>query len=226
MLTSEFLVALARKLRAPLSFSLLCFLIGIILRRDIPTPYQPIPFLIGIAGFVLYGSLAFFQIRKQHNPLVQGISSAKNINKSAVANQNRGILLQIVNNYANYASRPDVNKRATKKQPEDYLDWVEESFRNITLRGIEQEGRQVVTLPLERIYVPLCAEIDLREFQENEEIYETEKSNQKVILLNQALRLSPPRLIVTGGPGCGKSTVLQHFAWTLAVAIKSGNAAL
>ncbi|MEZ4727898.1 MAG: SUMF1/EgtB/PvdO family nonheme iron enzyme [Caldilineaceae bacterium] len=43
------------------------------------------------------------------------------------------------------------------------------------------------------------------------------------IRLDQLLELAP-QLVVTGGPGCGKTTVLQHIAWTLAVALTENSA--
>jgi energy-coupling factor transporter ATP-binding protein EcfA2 len=40
------------------------------------------------------------------------------------------------------------------------------------------------------------------------------------------LLLQGNRLAVIGAPGCGKTTVLQHIAWTLAQALRTGRAQL
>ncbi|MCL5999848.1 MAG: hypothetical protein M1546_27880, partial [Chloroflexi bacterium] len=42
------------------------------------------------------------------------------------------------------------------------------------------------------------------------------------VALDEVLSLGN-RLVVTGGPGCGKTTVLLHIAWVLATAILDGS---
>lgn len=95
-----------------------------------------------------------------------------------------------------------------RRQIADYLIWVRERFGTIELRGVHRDGRQVVQLDLETVYVPLAAATNGRDIQLNE-----------VLAQGQ-------RLIITGGPGSGKTTVLQHIAWVLASAILQNNLSL
>ena len=44
MVTKEFLVALIKQLKAPLAFTVLMFVVGIVLRNEIPISYQPVPY--------------------------------------------------------------------------------------------------------------------------------------------------------------------------------------
>jgi formylglycine-generating enzyme required for sulfatase activity len=108
-----------------------------------------------------------------------------------------------------------------KTQIAGYLAWVEEAFGVITLRGIEQSGRQVVELPLDSVYVPLQAEHTMEKHEQISQSMEAEskEKNTRKVELNQVLSLAN-RLIITGGPGSGKTTVLQHIAWSLAHAIR------
>jgi len=87
-----------------------------------------------------------------------------------------------------------------------YLTWMRERFGTIELRGIKREGQQVVQLDLETVYVPLEAEV----LVEGERWHFTH--------LDHVLNLGT-RLVITGGRGSGKTTVLQYIAWTLATAI-------
>ncbi|KXK14801.1 MAG: signal transduction protein [Chloroflexi bacterium OLB14] len=122
-------------------------------------------------------------------------------------------------------------RKKLKKQLEEYLDWVQESFGTIVLRGIERGGEQVVNIPLETIYVPLQAEIQVLDNEDDtEKIKSTEisemmireKMASKRINLNEILSFGN-RLIITGGPGSGKTTVLLHLAWALAASLRGSS---
>lgn len=115
-----------------------------------------------------------------------------------------------------------------KRQILEYLDWVQENFGTIVLRGIERGGEQAVNLPLESVYVPLQAEIESQrrdsEFTKDPEKFrlnpkDVTELSLKNIQLNQVLSFGN-RVILTGGPGCGKTTVLLHLAWTLANSLR------
>ena len=121
----------------------------------------------------------------------------------------------IINNH--YGSHSQVERQELQQQLEEYLKWASETYGCITLRGIEQAGRQVVNLPLEQVYVPLQAErsADGRYAVKNEEISVEDQERQQQVLLSEIFKLGK-RIIITGGPGSGKTTVLQHMAWALA----------
>lgn len=87
----------------------------------------------------------------------------------------------------------------------DYLVWMQSRYGVIELRGIKRRGRQVVQLDLQAVYVPLEAEI-------------YRLSRWERVELDQVLSLDQ-YIVITGGPGSGKTTVLQHLAWTLTEAI-------
>jgi formylglycine-generating enzyme required for sulfatase activity/transcriptional regulator with XRE-family HTH domain len=95
----------------------------------------------------------------------------------------------------------------------EYLTWLEDSTRTIELRGISARDTRV-SLPLAEIFVPLKAEVtDQRRHGE-----------ERQIDLDQVLTVGE-RLAVIGGPGSGKSTVLQYIAWVLATALLDNDGA-
>lgn len=138
----------------------------------------------------------------------RSVSTTRDITKSLVITGDNNSITQIIQNY----TQDDliVEPVRLRKQIEEYLIWVRERFAHIELRGIQHEARQVIQLDLPAVYVPLEAII---------------QESRREITLNEALGLGE-RLIVTGGPGCGKTTVLQHIAWTLSEAILTNNVAL
>jgi len=113
---------------------------------------------------------------------------------------------QIVNHYY-AASDQRLSKKQIAQQVEGYLRWLQARTENIELRGIERAGgAPVVVVPLETAYVPLRARW---------------MRGDTDIALNEVLRLGN-RLVIVGGPGSGKTTVLLHMAWALASSLLSG----
>ncbi|WP_169250604.1 SUMF1/EgtB/PvdO family nonheme iron enzyme [Candidatus Competibacter phosphatis] len=113
---------------------------------------------------------------------------------------------QIVNNYC-AASDRRLSKEQIAQQVAGYLRWLQARTENIELRGIERAGgAPVVLLPLETAYVPLRAKW---------------MRGDTDIALNKVLG-SGNRLVIVGGPGSGKTTVLLHMAWALASSLLNG----
>jgi len=108
---------------------------------------------------------------------------------------------------------PDTMQETLHQQIGAYLKWAQEAFRDVILSGIERQNTQVIQLPLDSIYVPLDAE-----YLDNTQGVEQTQPSSKMIQMSELFGLGQ-RLIITGGPGSGKSTVLQHIAWVLAEAI-------
>lgn len=92
-----------------------------------------------------------------------------------------------------------------------YLSWVQARTQTIELRGIERAGgAPIVLLPLETAYVPLRAR-SMNGFDDR----------LRDIELSEVLGLGN-RLVIVGGPGSGKTTVLKHVAWALATSLLTG----
>jgi predicted NACHT family NTPase len=107
-----------------------------------------------------------------------------------------------------------------KEQIEDYLKWVEERYGTIELRGIKREDSPIVQLDLETVYVPLEAVTYVPENLGLSPASGHRLSEPRDIRLDQVLHLGT-RLIITGGPGSGKTTVLLYIAWVLASALNA-----
>jgi predicted NACHT family NTPase len=132
-----------------------------------------------------------------------------------------------------------------------YLDWVRAANGRVVLRGIKRGGQQAVELSLDEVYVPLAAETlpDARAELKRELGLRGARPEELALSLSKGFSLASPgqggaetlrvsdqprqitmrqllaqgsRLAVIGAPGCGKTTVLQHVAWSLAEALRSG----
>lgn len=109
-------------------------------------------------------------------------------------------ITQIINQYRR--DDKEIDEQPLQRQISYYLRWIQGRYGAIDLRGLYRGGRQVLQLDLETVYVPLKA----RQYSGH------------IIDMNKILQQGD-RLVITGGPGCGKTTVLQYIAYTLATAI-------
>ena len=218
----EILKEMAGKLTAGLAFVII-FVFMILQFGDFN---QNIIFVIAGIGYLGYFLLEFSRTRQRIAPEREDVVEIKGDVADAVINSgDNNHITYIVNRYS---PRSGVSKEELYAQIEGYLSWVEEEFGKITLYGIEQGGRQVVELPLETVYVPLRAEYAAKEQEvgfSEKEIAKREQAASREISLDEVLSLSS-RIIITGGPGSGKTTVLQHIAWTLAHDIRRDSATL
>ena len=221
----DFITELAKKLTPGLAFAALMYWLVAMYGERIPPQYQTIPYILVIGGFLVYVVITIVRVRQESQPTEQGnVEIGQGVEESVIVTGQKNQITQIVNHYA--SAHPETNKAELNAQIAGYLAWVEETFGKITLRGIEQSGRQVVELPLDTIYVPLQAEYTSEKDADPLQRLQAEEAAERSqkVALNEILALGA-RLIVTGGPGSGKTTVLQHIAWTLAYAIHSEQAA-
>ena len=152
-----------------------------------------------------------------------------------------GGLIEVASGKSYQSPSGDARPPAGKTYPVDgYLRWLRSHTECIELRGIERAGgARVVSLPLEAAYVPLRARPIPRpgDAQEREATQRSSRSRANAgektapdervgdndIDLNQVLGLGN-RLVIIGGPGSGKTTVLLHMAWALASSLLTGQA--
>jgi formylglycine-generating enzyme required for sulfatase activity/energy-coupling factor transporter ATP-binding protein EcfA2 len=143
-------------------------------------------------------------------------------------------ITQIINYYhpSQQGGAPPVDEPALKEQIRTYLRWVCRHYGQVTLRGMRRQGEQAMTLALDTVYVPLAATAvfhaqrqvgfakagSLMRWNDEDEVTIAREERERTIELNELLGQGD-RLIVTGGPGSGKTTVLQHLAHTLAQAL-------
>jgi NACHT domain len=158
--------------------------------------------------------------------------------RSIKVEENSGTIVtgtQIVTNY--YAASGQLTKEEIAQQVVGYLLWLQARTKSIELRGIERAGgAPVVLLPLETAYVPLRARsmprvgdaqramvVHGRPSRSRRDRADDAEHDEREadIALNEVLGLGK-RLVITGGPGSGKTTVLLHMAWALASSLLTG----
>lgn len=158
--------------------------------------------------------------------LAQDNSTALGAAAVQVQGDNSGTVItgtQIVNHYL-AAGGTHLSRAEIARQIAGYLAWLQERTECIELRGIERAGgASVVRLPLASAYVPLRARVQAQARSTRQQGDGAEPQRETEIALNQVLGLGH-RVVVIGGPGSGKTTVLMHMAWALATALRSGQA--
>ena len=156
-----------------------------------------------------------------------------------------GVGTQIINNYlANGGQQTDQETLA--RQVAGYLRWVEAAFGTIKVAGIKRDAESP-DFTLDQAYVSLLATPALspdeledgvrgkhgrghghkrdsdNEANEANEADEADERHKIVPVSLDEIHSLGKRLVITGGPGCGKTTVLLHIAWVLAKAIREGS---
>ncbi len=227
----KFFETLAGKLTAILAFAVLVIALLALWGDRIPSDYRLLVYVVAILAMMIFMAQVIVRHKKSISSN-QKIEAGGHVEESIQVIGNRNQITQIIHNYAN--THAGVDQNDLQCQINEYLDWMQETYGFITLRGIEKGGSQVVTMPLETVYVPLQAEREIN-FREDIVVAEFKGKPSKLRMEEHsieanALRLDEVlsfgnRIIITGGPGCGKTTVLQHIAWTLAATLQ-GNAGL
>jgi formylglycine-generating enzyme required for sulfatase activity len=124
------------------------------------------------------------------------------MHQSIVATGDNNSISYILNQYLGRGGQKP-KPAILRRQIDSYLTWLQDRCGTIELSGIKREGQQVMQLPLNEVYVPLEA----YSFQDSRSI-----ETKEVLGLGR-------RIVITGGPGSGKTTVLLHIAWAMALAI-------
>lgn len=169
-------------------------------------------------------------------------NNAQGERSALVAGSNSGTIntgTQIVSHYHSIG-RERLNKEEIARRVTGYLSWLRDRTQSIELRGIERAGgAPVVVLPLETAYVPLRAKSLSRVHEQYEATHAFSRLRAKFlhpelsddeledflseVQLNEVLNLGK-RLVIVGGPGSGKTTVLLHIAWAIASSLLSNEA--
>ncbi len=141
-------------------------------------------------------------------------TNSSTINSTELIVNPNSNLTHIVQNYQNQHIHPsDIN--TLPQRVDNYLVWLAERFGKIELRGIQLEGQQVLQLDLDAVYVPLEANVYVPGSQQRARY---EGPEARSIHMSELLSIGH-RVILTGGPGSGKSTVLLHIVRTLALSM-------
>lgn len=130
----------------------------------------------------------------------------------------------LVQNYA-HSGRRDLDAAALAEGIHRYLTWVENRYGPLNLRGL-QPREQGPPLTLSDVYVSLAARLapDPKE-QRRQRDQAGDKATAETVQtldMRQLLALSP-RLVITGGPGSGKTTFLTVIATALTQALRTGD---
>jgi DNA segregation ATPase FtsK/SpoIIIE-like protein len=171
-----------------------------------------------------------------------GVAVGRDLQRSNVSTgdgniQAIGHIVTIVHNASGKRSQEEDRAAVAR-----YLDWVCAANGKVVLSGILRGGQQAIELPLDQVYVPLAAEaarpaldvlrdrLSRRETAERQgrrpEPELAEEMDRARQITMKDLLSQGKHLAVIGAPGCGKTTVLQHIAWTLAAALRAGDGEL
>lgn len=149
------------------------------------------------------------------DPVIQG-----NVEPADFVGRDK-IIHYYVNQYDDTLPQKEQEKFA--RQIKDYLSWVQDSYGRIVLRGIQRGG--VIELALDDVYIPLTMDLERgRNFVDRygELADEMPLTGDRIWGMDSILSHGT-HLVLTGAPGCGKTTVLMYIAYIMAKAILSGD---
>lgn len=121
--------------------------------------------------------------------------------------------------YQQAPGQPALDEDAFNEALRRYLLWVERCYGRLNLRGVEKREQQVLSLTLDDVYVSLAALVSPERRTQRQMEVVLHEERLVPVHMNRLLPLSP-RLVISGAPGCGKTTYLHLIAATLAQAIR------
>lgn len=132
----------------------------------------------------------------------------------------------IVTIYQQASGRSEMDPATVAIALDRYLDWVEKRYGRLELRGIERREEELPSLKLDQVYVSLVAAVRPKSKKGSGKGQgpDTEAGELQTLDMSQLLGLSS-RLIITGGPGSGKTTFLHIIASSLARSLRGGETA-
>jgi formylglycine-generating enzyme required for sulfatase activity len=147
------------------------------------------------------------------------VAVGRDVGGSIVTGNNNSVT-HIRHIYRQAPNRPALDEEGFNAALGRYLAWVERRYGRLDLRGVEKREQQVLSLTLEDVYVSLAAVVaPERKKQPGRELARANEDRLQPVDMGRLLALAP-RLIITGGPGSGKSTFLHLIAATVARALR------
>ena len=144
----------------------------------------------------------------------------------------RGATLHIVNQYMSAPGERLWDEDAFREALRRYLDWMAGRYGSPQLRGVEKKERNLPLITLEKVYISLRAVPDPdrqerapdRPARRGHSEMSLDDARAEPVDMSTLLR-DNPRLVITGAPGCGKTTYLYVIASTLARGLLTGQTA-
>ena len=159
------------------------------------------------------------QVQGNENEVVgtRGVK-ADDVGGSIVTGDNNSVT-HIYHTYQQGAERPFLNETEFTQALGRYLAWVERRYGRLDLRGVEKREQQVLSLTLDDVYVSLVAAVAPERKNQRYLLGKAVDEQQEPVDMRRLLGLGP-RLVLVGGPGCGKTTYLRLIAASVARALR------
>ena len=150
----------------------------------------------------------------------QGGVKADNVDGSIVTG-NYNTIKHILNVYLQPSDELVQEKEASALALNRYLNWVENRYGHLNLRGVGQHEQQALSFTLDDIYISLMAQIQPERIQDPLQELALSDVDTRQIGTNHLL-VQNKRLVIIGSPGSGKTTYLHMIATALARALRTG----
>lgn len=143
----------------------------------------------------------------------------------------RDYITQIYHIYQSGSGQPLLTEEEFATAVSRYLQWVQNRYGHLNLKGIASREHRVLSLSLEDVYVSLLAAVTPTRKEERAmassrraemaEMAEMERAEPRTVDMAELLALGE-RLAIIGGPGSGKTTFLHIIAVSIAQALHTG----